>query len=171
MNLGNKWFWVIMALALIVVITILWLFSPPLTVKQALKDVPFSYTEIVANYNVEGNEVFFLKNDSQFSSNVIEKKGLFYNYEGPGSHHFLEKPYKLRASFFIGYDENTEIITTMVVAWEDVTYVKFNGEYLDKTEYEGYTLFYGYSLEYTYEHPTLYDENYNEIDYHTDENK
>lgn len=97
---------------------------------------------------------------------LLKKNGLFYDKNHDfGSHHSLEKSSKLGASFIISYDEITEITTSMVVAWEDVENVNFNGKFLDKTEYKDYTLFYGYSLEYTNDFPILYDEKFNVIDY------
>lgn len=150
-----------------IVIFAIWFFSHSLTAKQALDDSYFAYNEIVASYTVDGNEVFFIKNDMNFSCQIIEKNGVFYNHKALNSYHSLLKTPNLRANYFNSYDERTEIITTMVIAWEDIVYVKFNENFLDKTVYDDYTLFYGYSLEYTYENPILYDEDFNEIDYRT----
>ncbi len=152
-----------------VVIFSVWFFSHSLTAIQALKGAQFQYTEIVAQYTENGDEIFFLKNDSQFSSNIIQKSGLFYNSKALSSYHSLEKDPNLRANFSISYDENTGITATMVIAWEDVEYVKFNDEFLKKTEYDDYTLFYGYSLNNVTEHPILYDENFNILDYYNSE--
>ncbi len=154
---------------MIIIICLIYFFSHSLTAVQSLKKLGFDYTEIVASYYVDGDEVFFLKNDSYFASHVIEKNGLFYNNNiGVGGHHTLENYSNLRASFWIGYDERTEISTAIVVAWNDVDNVEYNGNFLDKTEYDDYTLFYGYSLEYTFDHPILYDENLVVIDYFMD---
>lgn len=150
-----------------VVIFSIWFFSHSLTAKQALDDGFFRYNEIIASYNVDGDEVFFTKTDTSYSSQVVEKKGMFYNSKTGSFQSPLEKDPDLRANFFTSYDERTDIITAMVIAWEDVVYVEFDDKFLDKTVYDDYILFYGYSIEYTSERPILYDEDFNEIDYYT----
>lgn len=59
---------------IILIIFMLWFFSHSLTTKQALKNIPINYTEIVASYSVNDDEVFFLKNDEYLYGYIIEKK-------------------------------------------------------------------------------------------------